>query len=142
MSYADRAALDARFGAGEIDDVLVDISKNSDDHAGIVRSALDDASAEIDGALAVTYVLPLPTTATWPQLVSIACDLARARLYDEAPPDNVIRRQRSARTRLRQLSDGRTRLVDDAGKAANRIGAVAVSGAADTAFSEKLEDYC
>lgn len=53
MSYARAGDMAARFGAGEL--------KGFD--AGAVASALADAAAEIDAALAVRFALPLPTDA-------------------------------------------------------------------------------
>lgn len=141
MSYATRDNMLKRFGAKEIDDMLHQASGDQDERAAILQTALDDADSEINASLAVTYALPLKE-ATWPQLVAVACDLARARLYDDAPPENVIRRQRSARSRLRSLANGNTRLVAADGSQPKRIGSVAAVGDVDPKFTgDALDNY-
>ena len=80
------------------------------------ETALADAAAEIDGALAARFTLPLGA-GPWPELTAIACDLARAGLYDDAIPKRVANRARDARRRLRELASGDRRLVDAAGAA-------------------------
>lgn len=141
MSYAARADLENRFSVREVEDLLFQNSKDDDDHAAILQAALDDADSEINASLAVTYALPLKD-ATWPQLVAIACDLARARLYPDAPPENVVNRRRTARTRLRGLANGRTRLVASDGSQPGRIGSVAAVGEVDPKFTgDALDAY-
>ena len=133
MRYASVADLRARFGADELEHVLGD----SDTRA---QAALDDAGAEIDAALAETYTLPL-RTGTWPALVSIACDIARARLYDNSAPERVLGRLSSARKRLRMLGSGETRLVDATGQEAARPAGVLVDAAEQVTSRENLRDY-
>ena len=58
--------------------------------------------------------------ATWPVLISIACDLARARLYDDRESEAVTNRKRSARARLRRLAEDKGTLVDAKGNRARR----------------------
>ena len=125
MSYASRADLVARFGAAEIEDLSGaprDGAAEPDDPepgdpeaaaAARIDAALTDASAEIDSALAVRYVMPLPA-GPWPRLVAIACELARLRLYDDAPPEAAIERARAARASLAGLAAGKAALIGDA----------------------------
>ena len=108
MTYATRADLDARFGTGEMDSFL----NASDDKIG---AALADASAEIDAALGMAYDLPLPE-GDFPVLRSIACDLARLRLYDDAPADAVTDRARRARALLKDMAAGGTALLQTDGR--------------------------
>ena len=117
------------------------MTDDSDAHAAIVSAAIADASSEIDAALAVAYDLPLGQ-GPWPVLESVACDLARARLYDDAPPENVVARQNSARARLREMSAGSMRLVDEAGRAARpRSEAAPAPAPAGQPFSSGLDRY-
>ena len=130
MSYATRADLEARFGADE----ALDLAGTGDVR---IEAALADASAEIDAALAAAYRLPLggaekspgtgaeksPGTgaeSSWPRLVAIACDLARARLYDDVSSAEVSARAEHARTALGRLADGEEALRDAAGRPAPR----------------------
>lgn len=97
--------MEVRFGADEIGGL---------DTAGdgsTVEAALDDATARIDTMISSRYRLPLSTV---PEiLTAIACDLARARLYDESPPEVVTEAGRNALTTLRSIRDGKVQLVAD-----------------------------
>lgn len=114
--YATLSDMQARFGTTEIEELENRNTDDDDDDAadGRVTAALADASAEIDASLAQTYALPLKT-GTWPLLRALACRLARARLYDNAIPDDIMEDQRGARARLKSLASGELRLVDDDG---------------------------
>ena len=140
MAYATKEDMVKRFGAREVDDLLNQSSRDQDDHAGIVQAALDDASSEMDAFLAVTYALPLQAT-TWPQLVAIACDLARARFYDDAPPENVVNRRRSALARLRDLARGTMVLVAADGTIASRKATGIPADPDDEAFTADMDKY-
>ena len=133
MRYASIDDLRARFDAGELEQVLGDGDARA-------LTALDDAAAEIDAALAETYTLPL-RSGRWPALVGIACDIARARLYDSAAPERVLGRLSSARKRLRMLGSGETRLVDAAGQEAARPAGVYVDAAEQVSSRENLRGY-
>lgn len=114
MSYATRADLEARFGADE----ALDLAITGDAR---LEAALADACAEIDAALAAAYRLPLGGgDDSWPRLVAIACDLARARLYDDVSSAEVSARAEQARTALSRLADGEETLRDAAGRPATR----------------------
>ena len=129
MTYATREDLVDRFGAEEI-------AKLGDEAR--VAAALADAAAEIDAVLAAAYRLP-PGDGPWPLLLRIQCDLARGRLYDEAPPERVTGNAEAARERLGGIAEGTVRLVDAQGNAAERSAAGAVI-AGDRAFPrETLE---
>jgi len=139
MTYAARSDLVERFGADEIDD----LAPSDDDRAA---AALADADAEIDAVLASAYDLPL--TGVHPALKSIACDLARLRLYDDAvPAEAVLGRATRSRARLREIADGKSALVDeDGGLVARRVESGPELGARATApgarlARERLRDY-
>ena len=57
---------------------------------------------------------------TWPRLVAIACDLARARLYDDVSSDEVSARADRARATLVRLAAGEEALLDAAGRPLSR----------------------
>ncbi|WP_170563032.1 phage protein Gp36 family protein [Ruegeria atlantica] len=101
MSYATRQDLETRFESEEIACLA------GKDPARL-PTALDDAAATIDTALTAEYDLPVPAC---PILTVIACDLARARLYDEDPPKQVLRAASVARRTLREIGDGSRPLV-------------------------------
>lgn len=123
MSYAARADMEARFGAEEIADLARDDqfrapdSEGARDDPGRIESALADAAAEIDAALASLYIVPLGP-GPWPRLVPIACDIARARLYDDRESETVSNRKRAARAELKRLADDMGGLLDSAGRPA------------------------
>ncbi len=112
MSYATLSDLRARYGAGEIDDL-------ASGEAGRIDAALADATAEIDGVLGRAFALPLAGGA-YPALRAICCDLARQRLYDDAPTDAVADAARRARALLAAMADGAAALLDADGGAVPR----------------------
>ena len=120
MTYATRQDLVERFGAAEVEDL--ETGTSDDDDTTRIAAALADAAAEIDAALATRYVLPLPD-GRWPRLVGIACDLARLRLYDDAPPEAAVNRAGSARGALAGLATGKAVLIDEDGNEAPDRGA-------------------
>lgn len=132
MTYATHLDLTDRFGDAEIALIDPDGAK--------VAAAIADASAEIDGVLAIAYDLPLPE-GTWPLLTGIACALARHRLYDDAEPEAVKEAALRARAKLRSIADGKYRLVATNGAlAARRTAAKAISP--DPVFTRKaLEGF-
>lgn len=129
MAYAAYAQMAARFGV-ELEDLRGDgrapaQGETADADAMVydrVRTALDDASADIDAELATAWDLPLPAPATqYGMLVAIACDLARLRLYEEDPTKAVLKRADDANARLGQLVEGKRELVGSAsGRVARR----------------------
>ena len=114
MAYATRGQFELRFGAAEIADLAGD-----PDAPGVDRTtrALEDASAIIDAHIGAAYALPLPngTETRWLLLREIACDLARAELYDDSIPDRVEAVRDRAMKRLEALRDGKLALVGDDG---------------------------
>ena len=131
VTYATRADLDARFGDDEIDRL---------DSAGTrVAAALADASAEIDGYLARAYRLPLE--GSHPALTGICCDLARARLYDDSPPERVTDAAREARSRLDDIRARKRRLLDADGAEAPLLTLPAHAGPEPVMTREALADY-
>lgn len=130
MSYATRADLESRFGADEALDL-------AGMQAGRIETALADAAAEIDAALATAYRLPLGG-GPWPRLVGIACDLARRALYDDVSPAEVSARAEHARAALARLADGTEALLDASGGPAPRVGRAARTGPALTMTSDNL----
>lgn len=88
--------------------------------AAAINAAARDASAEIDGVIALGYDLPLPAGSTWPILESAAADLARLRLYDEAAPEHVLARAKRARELLEAIAEGTIFLVNADGERRER----------------------
>jgi len=116
MTYATRADMEDRFGAGEIAERAED-----PDSPGFDRTApaLAEASAIIDSYLGVAYALPLPA-GSWPLLREIQCDIARTELYDDATLDAPKAMKKDAVKRLEMLRDGKLALTDGAGNIVDR----------------------
>ena len=126
MTYATRQDLVDRFGASEIE-ALDDGGSGDEPVYAKISAAIADASAEIDGMLAICYKLPLPD-GTWPLLTGIACTIARHRLYDDAEPEAVKEAALRARAKLKSIGEGKYRLVTTSGTlAARRTAARAIS---------------
>ena len=130
MTYATRADMEARFGADEALDL-------AGTQAGRIESALADAAAEIDAALASAYRLPL-TGGSWPRLVGIACDLARRALYDDLSPEEVTARAERAQAALVRLASGEEALLDAAGDPVPRHDRAARGGPTPSITSDTL----
>ena len=130
MTYATRADLEARFGAEEALDL-------AGMQGGRIESALADAAAEIDAALAAAFRLPL-AGGPWPRLVGIACDLARRALYDDVSPEEVTARAERAQAALARLAAGDEALLDDSGTPAPRRDRAARGGRAATLTPNSL----
>ena len=139
MTYATREDMVKRFGSGEMADLEtapapacpgprsgnpVPGTDDPGSESGTgpqptarIDTAIADASTEIDAQLAARFALPL-SPGLWPRLVPIACDIARARLYDDKVPEAVANRARSARKALGEIATGKAVLVDAAGNPA------------------------
>lgn len=107
MAYATVEQLGLRFGS-EITELL---DRDGDDveDAQVAAAILDDVSAEIDAILSVRYTVPI---ASAPLLVSVCCDLARYRLYDDAAPEIVKERQAQAIARIKAIAKGEGELLN------------------------------
>ncbi len=138
MSYATPEDLRTRYGSGELDRLL-DEGCDGEPDKGRVEMALSDASAEIDSTLARAFGLPLPAGG-YPALTAICCDLARQRLYDDAPTDAVSNKARRARALLKAIAEGEAALIDAQGGTVSRRGpaAPAHSGPAPVMTPETL----
>lgn len=138
MAYATRADMEARFGAGEIA-ILAD----DPDDATVDRTvpSLADACAVIDSYIADAYVLPLSTDVTWPVLVQIACDHARAGLYDDSPLEKPAENMSRGIRQLEKLRDGKMNLVDSSGQVAPRRNTVEHLGPDPKYSADALEGF-
>jgi len=103
MSYASQQALIERFGYQELLN-LSDRVGAGIIGAGVIDSALLDADAEINSYLAGRYNLPL--TQVSQELLRIACDITRYRLYDILATEAVKIRYDDAIKKLRDVSKG------------------------------------
>lgn len=107
MAYATLSDLIARFGEAE----LIQLTDRQGDgivDQAVIDQALADAGAVIDGYLAGRYSLPLVSVP--PILVGYACDLARARLYTDAAPEIVLKRESDALKFLALAAQGKINL--------------------------------
>lgn len=104
MAYLTPDALKTRLGNDELI-ALADLNRDGTPDTDVVQRALDDASAEIDVYLGQRYAVPLSTT---PAIVTRLCaDIARYRLYDDRPLDEVKARYEAANQLLRDIAAGK-----------------------------------
>lgn len=109
MPYCSLADLQSRFGDAELLRIA-DRDRDDEIDTDIVDVALNDATNEIDAYVATRYTVPMnPVPAI---LKRICADIARYRLYDENPLDEVESRYKQAITTLRDIANGRASLKD------------------------------
>jgi phage gp36-like protein len=109
VAYCTIEKLVSRFGEAEL---LRIADRDHDDKidASVVQEALDDASVEIDAYIGTRYSTPMDPA---PSLLERLCaDIARYRLYDENPLEEVDNRYKQAVATLRDISSGRASLKD------------------------------
>lgn len=130
MSYATQADLELRFKQQELIELTDDAGLGVID-AAAVAVVLADTDAEINGYLAGRYSLPL--TQTSQELVRLACDIARYRLFDTHANEQVKARYDDAIKKLRDVSNGKASLgIDQASQpVAVAGGATITSGGRD-----------
>ena len=142
LRYATVADMLARFSEAE----LIQLSDPSGGAVNATRidTKLDDAQATIDGWIGQVYRLPLlgcakplttpggvPDRVTPPQLLRIACDLARFWLREFVDEDSdVYRRYQAAMQELKAIAEGRAQLACPwGGVAGELVGSDAQQGA-------------
>lgn len=108
MSYITSAAMVLRFGA-EITQ-LIDRDNSGAEDTGVFAAVEADAAAVIDGYLRTVYTLPFTTTP--PQVVEIAGEIVRYKLWGARAPEEVRRRYEDAINRLRDIAKGLITLDD------------------------------
>lgn len=147
MRYATVQDMLDRFSEAELA-ALTDPDSGSVNHARI-ETKLDDAQAVIDGRVGKVYLLPLqgcvkPSTVPGqagervmpPQLVRIACDLARFWLRDGVQEDSdVYRRYKAAMAELDSIANGSAQLACPWGGLAGEPLATDSQQGADVYFS-------
>ena len=139
--YCTLANLVARYGDIE----LVQLT-NPTDPAAVTVAALrvDDEAADIDALinakLAARYTLPL---ASVPRVLrNIACDLVRARLYEDRITDRVAERERAALKLLDQIAKGDVSLgLDDAAQPTPSSDGPTFTTPARVFSRDRLRDY-
>lgn len=141
MAYADTDRMVEVFGLDEMLQ-LTDAEQETltEPDAVKIRTALDDASALIDGFVRRRYSLPLnPTPAL---LVRVCCDIARFYLYRDRPTDTVKDAYRQGLDLLKQISAGTYQLSDQTGQEPQSAGEAVLIGAEGRIFNHaKLTGY-
>lgn len=111
MPYTSATELRTRFSATEIDQLADPLRTGTPDEE-IVDRAIADADALINAHLAGRYTLPLLTV---PEVLStIACDVARFKLWHRQAPEEVRERYDDALTQLKMFAQGTLVLPPDA----------------------------
>lgn len=105
----DRDVLDARFGSAEIQAVAARDAEADVDT--VVAEAIKDAAAEAAAFLSVRYTLT-PSLLAPESLVPVLADIARFRLYDEAPTEAVKDAYVRAIDTLKGIAKGTINLFD------------------------------
>jgi phage gp36-like protein len=122
MPYATLQHLVERFGQQELLELTDEDGSGVIDEVRVGR-ALSDADAEINSYLAGRYTLPLAQSSD--ELVRLACDVARYRLYDNRATDQVKERYDGAIAKLRDIARGLASLgIDQASKPVAEAGSV------------------
>lgn len=106
MTYATTADMVGHFGERE----MVDLTDRAQPPAGVIDAevasmAIADACGEADAYLGVRYSLPV-TAPLPPMLVAVVCDIARYRLHEDRPTEEVRKRYEDAVRWLRDVSRG------------------------------------
>jgi len=105
-----------------------------------VDQALADADDEIDSYLMGRYTLPLAVVPG--RLKTIACDIARYRLFDDAVPEAIASRYEQAVRFLRDVGTGRLNLgLDGSDQAATPAGGAQHDGPERVFSMDTLEDF-
>ncbi len=139
--YCSQSDLEQRYGAK----MLTDLTDRAMPRAGtidgtVVTRAITDASAEIDGYLAVRYQLPLSAT---PAFVNDVCmRMAIYKLHTNVVPDKINRDYDLALRSLRDISAG-TMKLDLAGvePAAASSGGVAFDSPGSRITHDQLKGF-
>lgn len=123
--YATTADLIARYGEAE----LIDLTDRGSVATGAVVSAVAeaailDACGEVEAYLGVRYSVPVTPVPV--QLVAVTCDIARYRLHDDRPTEDVRKRYEDAVRWLRDVSRGAAVLPAAAPAAGDAAGLVVV----------------
>lgn len=107
----------ARFGAEEVSALLHPDGGVTFGVAARARlvAALNAAAAEINARIGAAYALPIHAPRDYAGLVEAACALARAALYDDAPPEHVAEGARRARRITDGWRTGQYEIVSTAG---------------------------
>ena len=105
--YATEVDLKTRFGAQVIDDLKLG-REGGTDPVDVVQVALQDAEEEINGYIGGRYSLPLANVPS--NLKRIACDIARYRLYTEAPLEHITKLYEEAVSFLKLIATNKAHL--------------------------------
>ena len=103
MAYATYDDLVMAFGQQEVDRLL-DRDVDGVEDSGVLQDALDFAETHINGYLRERYAVPLVNPPR--NLIGVACDIARYRLYQDQPTDLVQNRYDAGCFLLKDISRG------------------------------------
>jgi len=128
MAYATPADLVARYGADEVRQLTDrELPAQGDPVDAVAQTALDDASATVDGFIGTRYSTPLGATYP-PEIVRVTCEIARYALHGVGVPETVRLNYADALRWLRSVADGKLALVGaDGSLVAMRQGGLSLS---------------
>lgn len=134
MSYATENDLITRFGAQEIT-ANADRDQDGEIDDTVIAAALADADNEINAVVGRRYLTPV--TPVPEILLTIACDLARSRLFTSEVPEIVRDNVKAARALLKQVGDGELQLDAPAPAAASASAGEVLSEMAEKRFTRE-----
>ena len=123
----DEAALRNHYGDDEISQVAT--RDSSAVEQTVVSTALTDARAEVGKYLRRRYSFAGAPLSTPADVQRIICDIARYRLYDDDPPDEVTKRYERSIDELKALASGDADLFDSDAALLTSWGAIETEGA-------------
>ncbi|EKE79717.1 gp436 family protein [Idiomarina xiamenensis] len=140
MPYAAIGHLEIRFGVDELEQLAPTADEGESLDSDKLEAALTEATAEMDTFIAVAYSLPLASTPAF--LVTVCCDIARFRLWDDSASDEVRKRYEDAISWLRRLAKGEVNLGLPTQEGGSRPQVAVKRTAADRVFTrESLKGF-
>lgn len=106
MAFASLTNMQDRFGDRELQ--LVADRDGAGNYAAVIAAALQDADAEIIGLIGGAVAVDAGDPPL--NLVRLACDIGRYRLYGANPPEDVRKRYEDAVAFLRRVAAGQASL--------------------------------
>ena len=130
FSDVDEDGLTARFGDAEIEQAS---ARNGKADENAVCLALTDSKADAGAMLRRRFRFAALSTVPTPQSVQVAiCDLARWRLYDEHPTEEIAKRAEQARSHLLDVATGLAEIYDENADILAAWDAADIQGGADS----------
>lgn len=134
-AYADIRAMKERFGVLELLQLTDAAGEDlSAEETAVIETALNDATAFMNGYIRVRHTLPL--SAVPPVLTRLCCEIARFYLYKTAVTDVVKDAYDAAVKVLRDIAKGELILSDPKGTPPDQGAPLVIVGGAERLFNQ------